>query len=100
MAFITVAIQGGSRYLLVDSSYVRNQNGQPLLEDSAEGFIVDTEDETASAMMPVGSIVAHGHGTWEFRENPTTEQETYPDAETLLNNHGLDAPEPAEPETA
>ena len=100
MAFITVAVQGGSRYLLVDSSYVSNMNGQPLLDGDAQGFVVDDEEGTASDMMPVNSIVAHGHGTWEFRENPTTENETYPEAENFLNKHDLTAPEPVEPESA
>lgn len=100
MAFITVAIQGGTRYLLVDSSYVTNKNGQPLLNGDAEGFVVDDEDGTASVMLPVDSIVAHGHGTWEFRENATTENETYPNAENLLNKHNLSAPAPTEKQTA
>lgn len=98
MAFVTIGIQGDNRYLLVDDQYIDQEDDGPRLSHDAEGFVFDKNPGTASEMMPVASIIAHGHGMWDIRNSLSDESDRFPDAQSLLEQYDLNAPQPLEHE--
>lgn len=66
--------------MLVSEDDMQEFDGEQEPVPEATGYVVDTDRGTTSLGMPVPSLVAHGHGMWEF---PAVSE--LPSAEVLLS---------------